>query len=248
MIFIKTQDDINLIKKAASIWKKVKEELIKACKIGVSLNELDKIAGDVIRENNAAPSFLGYGGFPKNICISVNDEILHGIASEHKVKENDLITFDIGVTFNNHVCDAAFTINMNHDNLEAQKILDATLDCLDKAINVAIVGNTVGDIGYITEKTAKEHGYEVIKDFSGHGCGIKLHEDPSVMCFGKPHSGAALFENMTICIEPMLLTGSDQYTIDKKNQWTVRSKNHLLTCHCEHMILITKNGPEILTK
>jgi methionyl aminopeptidase len=167
-------------------------------------------------KNNATPTFLNYGGFPKNICISVNDELIHGIPNERIIKDKDMVTFDIGVTYQNHVCDSAFTIIIG-ENKEAEKINKATLECLYSTIDIIKPGVRVGDLGNMTQTIAKKNGYEVIKDFSGHGCGNFLHEDPPIFNFGMKGQGIKLVKNMIICIEPMLLTDSDEYFIDKKN-------------------------------
>ncbi|MDR2829281.1 MAG: type I methionyl aminopeptidase [Mycoplasmataceae bacterium] len=245
MIYVKSNKEIIGIKKACVIWKEVRQALKDATKVGISTIELDNIAQDVINKHNAIPTFLNYGGFPRNICISINDELIHGIPSKRIIKDKDMITFDVGVTYDGYVCDSAFTIIVGK-NIEAQKISDAAYEALMETINLIAPGVHTGDLGRKTESIAQAHGYEVIKDFSGHGCGKKLHEDPQIFNFGKNGNGTKLVSGMTICIEPMLFTGSDQYYIEP-NDWTVVSKNHKLTCHWEHMVLVTENGYEILT-
>jgi methionyl aminopeptidase len=179
---------------------------------------LDELANKVIVENGGIPTFFEYGGFPGYVCISVNDEILHGIGNERKLLPGDLVTYDIGVTYQNRICDSAFSMIVpGKENKEAEDILKATQACLEETVKAVKPGVTTGDLGFITEQTAKKYGYVVIKDFSGHGCGIKLHEEPMVFNYGKRGTGEVLKPGMVICIEPMLLTGSDQYTIDKAN-------------------------------
>jgi methionyl aminopeptidase len=217
MIYIKTKKDIELIKEACRIWKIARSRMYEITKAGMSLNELNDECAKVIKENGGECAFYNYQGFPKEICISVNDEILHGIASDYKLKKNDLVTFDIGVSYKNRICDSAFSINLNEENLEAKKICEVTKLALDTSIKQVKIGNYVGDISNAIECVARENGYEVIKEYTGHGCGIKLHEDPLIYCYGNKHSGAKLVENMIICIEPMLLTGSDKVLVDKTN-------------------------------
>ncbi len=247
MIYIKTEKDLVGIRKAAVIWKKVKAELRKQTRPGISTKKLDKIAADVIRKNGASPSFYQYEGFPGYICISVNDQIIHGIASDYILKKSDIVTFDIGVTYEGYVCDAAFSVVLDAGNLEAQEIKEATLDCLRNAINLVKAGTRIGDISYAIQECAYYHGYEVIKDYGGHGCGLKVHEDPIILNYGQPGTGLKLKAGMVICIEPMLMTGSDKYVVDEKNGWTVSAANGKLTCHEEHMVLVTDLGCEILT-
>jgi methionyl aminopeptidase len=194
----------------------------------MTTNELDKIALDVITQNNATPTFLNYGGFPKNICISINEELIHGIPSSRKIKNGDMITFDVGVTYMKYICDSAFTVILGI-NKEAQKINDATYECLIESIKEIKPDNVTGDISNKIENIAKTNHYEVIKDYSGHGCGIKLHEDPQISCFGDKHSGTKLKPGMILCIEPMLMTDSDEYYTESNN--TVVARNHKLTCH-----------------
>lgn len=247
MIYLKSQEDIQGIAAACKIWKKVKQALTKAVKPGVSTKKLDKLAANTIRANGATPSFYQYEGFPGYICISVNEQLIHGIADDYKLKSSDIVTFDIGVTYKGYVADAAFSIVLDEANIEAKNIQLATLDCLDKAIAQVKPGNHIGDISWAIESTAKQHGYEVIHDYGGHGCGLKVHEDPIILNYGKPGTGVKLRPGMVICIEPMLMTGSSEYIVDDNNHWTVSSKNKKLTCHEEHMVVVTENGCLVLT-
>lgn len=247
MIYIKSQEDIQGIKKACAIWKKVKKALLKATKPGVSTKKLDKLAADVIYKNKATPSFYKHEGFPGYICISVNEQIIHGVASDYVLKKSDMITFDIGVTYKGYICDAAFSVVLDEANIEATQIQLATLDCLEKGIEAIKPGATVGDISHAIETTATQHGYQVIKNFGGHGCGLKVHEDPIILNYGPAHSGPKLRPGMVICIEPMLMTDSDEYVVDPITHWTVSSKNGKLNCHEEHMVLVTETGAEVLT-
>lgn len=248
-IYLKSEKEIIKIKKACAIWKKVRETLIKNTKPNVSLKFLDNLANEVITKNNATASFHNYQGFPGYICISVNQELIHGIASDYRLKKNDLVTFDVGVTYDGYYCDAAFSVIVEpSDNQEAIKINEATKKALDEAIKIIKPGITVNDIAKKIYQVANETGYQVVKDFAGHGCGNYLHEDPLIFNYPTPKGNTRLIEDMIICIEPMFMTESDQYIIDSKNQWTVSSANKKLTCHWEHMVLITSDGCEVLTK
>lgn len=247
MIIIKSQYDIMQIEKASSVWKLVRDDFFKFVKPNISLIELDNRAKQIIEENGCKCAFYNYNGFPGNICISVNDVIIHGVPNSYVLKDGDLVSFDIGVDYNGYICDAAFTIVIG-ENPEASKINEVCFNSLMKGIEQAIPNNYVGDISYAIEEYVTNNGYKVINDFGGHGCGKQLHEDPMILNYGKPKTGSKLLPGMVICIEPMILTDKNEYYIDKKDKWSVISKNHKLTCHWEHMILITKDGNKILTK
>jgi methionyl aminopeptidase len=168
-------------------------------------------------KNNATPSFYKYEGFPGFICISVNQELIHGIASDYVLKKQDIVTFDIGVTYHKYICDAAFSVVLDKNNTLANNLHHATLACLLAGINQVKPNNYTGDISNAIEQTAYAHGYQVIKDYGGHGCGLKEHEDPIILNYGQAHSGIKLVSGMVLCIEPMLMIGSDQYVVDPKN-------------------------------
>lgn len=245
---IKSEQDIKLIKAASAIWKKARNAVIEASKVGVSLLELDAIANNIINENKAIAAFHRYMDFPGHICISVNDCIIHGVPTEYRLKDGDMVSFDIGVKFEEHICDAAFTVIIGQ-NVDAQNISDVCKNSLYEAIKILRPGTTTNQIAMTIQDYVESHGYQVIRDFTGHGCGNKLHEDPVVSNYRSNFfPNFKLEENMVICIEPMILTGSHKYTIDTKDGWSVRSKNKKLTCHWEHMLLITNDGCEILTE
>jgi len=245
MVYLKNNKEIEDIEQTCDIWKKVKEEICSKIKEGMTTLQINQLAKESIKKHNATASFLGYGGFPYEVCISVNEELIHGFPSKKLVNSGDMITIDLGITFKKMICDSAFTIIIGQ-NQEAERISKVTYKCLMEAIDQIKPGCRVGDISSTIEKIAQENGYEVIKDFTGHGCGIKLHEDPLIPCYGVRGTGPKIIPGMTLCIEPMLMTGSDEYYTEK-NGWTIVSKNKKLTCHWEHMVLVTDNGYKILT-
>lgn len=247
MIIIKSKYDIEQIEKASFVWKHVKDDFFIFVKPGRTLKEIDNRAKEIIESHNCKCAFFGYNGFPGNICISVNDVIIHGVPTDYVLKENDLVTFDIGVDYNGYICDAAFTMVLG-DNPDANKINEVCYNALMEGIKHALPNNYVGDISSSIEKYVTENGYFVIRDFGGHGCGKKLHEDPMILNYGQPKTGSKLLPGMVICIEPMILTDDREYYINKKDKWSVISKNRKLTCHWEHMILITHDGNKILTE
>lgn len=248
MIYIKSNYEIEQIKKACSIWKEVRGKLTSFIKEGVSLLEIDEYARKLIEDDNRCKAcFHNYNGFPGHICISVNDVVIHGVPTNYKLKYQDMVTCDIGVEYNSYICDAAFTVIIG-DNSEAQKISDVCYNSLIEGIKQVKPNNTIGDISHAVQNYVEANGYKVISDFGGHGCGKKLHEDPIILNYGNKGSGAKLRPGMIICIEPMILTDNNAYYIDRKDNWSVISKNHKLTCHWEHMVLVTEDGCEILTE
>lgn len=248
MIIIKTQDDISKIKIAASIWKKTRAAIVAATKPGVSLKALDQLAKETIEANGGQAAFYNYLGFAGNICISVNECVIHGVPTDYVLKHNDKVTFDVGVKYQEHYCDAAFTLVLG-DNVQAHAISKVCYEAMMIAINLIKPGTSTHTISGAIQKYVQQKGYHVIRDFTGHGCGVQIHEDPLI-----PNYRSLLFpnvklvENMVICIEPMILTGSNEYFIDPKDRWSVIAKNRLMTCHWEHMVLVTKDGFEILTE
>lgn len=246
MIYLKSKQEIEYIKKACSVWKKVKQVLIENTTPGKSLVELDELARKITIENDCETPFHNYRGFPGYNCISVNDVVIHGIPTNYKLKNLDLVTYDVGVSYKGYICDAAFTVVIG-DNPEAKKINDVCYNALLKGIQQIKPNNRIGDISSAIEDYVKSNGYHVIEDFGGHGCGKKLHEDPIILNYGDKGTGPLLKPNMVLCVEPMILTDSSSYYIDK-DKWSVIAKNHKLSCHWEHMILVTENGHEILTE
>lgn len=246
MIIIKTEKDIRDIRIAGKIWKETKDYILSLLEKNPyrSLNQLDKLINDFIVSKNASSTFLGMYGFPKHVCISVNDCIIHGIPNEYILKDGDKVTFDIGVTYNNHICDAAFIYLMPNCSLETKKIVEVCQDSLQEALKYVKAGNHVGDIGYAIEKFVTSHGYFLLQGFSGHGCGNKLHEDPAIYNTGQLHKGPLLKANMVICIEPMILSGSEEVYIT--HGWNVIAVDNHQTAHVESMVLVTEKGYEIL--
>lgn len=247
MVSIKTDIEISNSRHAANIWKEVRDILVISVKKDMSTLEIDKIAEQEIIKRNGIPTFMNQYGFPRNVCVSVNEELIHGVPKENKILKNgDLVTIDMGVTYNGMIVDAAFSIILGNGSKEKNLINIATKESLLKVCNIIKEGTRIKDIGNFINNYADSKGFKVIKDFTGHGCGKRLHEDPIIPNYYNDID-FELKENMIICIEPMFMTDSDEYVIDKKDNWTVTSKNNKITCHWEHTILVKKNGCEILT-
>lgn len=247
-IIIKTADDIKKIRLAAEIWKKTKKAIIEYIKPGQTLKQIDEYAKNIILSFGAIPTFYKKYGFPGNICISVNECVIHGVPNNYVVKDKDIISIDIGITYQEHICDAAFTIIIGQ-NLEAQRISDVCLQAIYEATKIIIPNLTTNlDIAKTIQNFVELNNYCVIRDFTGHGCGNELHEGPIIPNYKHPFfKKEVLKPNMVICIEPMIMTDSNDYFISKEDGWSVIASNKKITCHWEHMILITQSGIEILT-
>ena len=246
MILLKTAAQIDGIRKSCKIVAIVLNELKHLIAPGISTAELNKAAEDICYQHNAIPAFKGYRGFPYSICASKNKEIVHGFPNKIPLKSGDIISIDFGVIYKGWYGDAAFTKCVGVAGNKKIKLINITKQCLDKAINKAWPGNRIGDIGFVIQSHAENNGFNVIKDFVGHGIGRDLHEDPQIKNYGARGEGKILKVGMTIAIEPMIVQGTSE-TLTMNNKWTVVSKDGGLSAHFEHSIVITKEGPEILT-
>ena len=219
----------------------------KAVETGVSTLELDRIAYNVIKAAGAVPSCLGYEGYPNTTCISVNNKVIHGIPGAHEIiKEGDIVSIDLCAGIGGYHGDSAYTFTCGKVSREAQALLETTQKALYEGIRVAAQGNRLGDIGYAVQRYVESRGYSVVRDFTGHGIGTSIHEDPSVPNYGHPGRGARLQNGMVICIEPMVNAGTSDIRI-LGDGWTVVTADGALSAHFEHTVAITENGPVILT-
>lgn len=248
MIIIKSPREIELLRSAAEVVALVFEELEPLIKPGVSTQELNDAAEAIIRREGAIPTELGYYGYPASICASVNEVLVHGIPSPKKIlKDGDIVTIDLCATKNGYVGDAARTFPVGICSSRALKMIDVAKECFEEALKVVRPGNRVGDIGHAIEKTAKAHGCSVVREYTGHGIGTHMHEDPYIPCYGKEGTGDILREGMTICIEPMILEHRPEVRV-LKDGWTVVAKDGGLTAHHENTLVVTSTGYEILSK
>ncbi len=213
---------------------------------GITTGELDRIAEDFIRSRGGIPTSKGYRGYPAAICISPNEVIVHGIPGRHVVGDGDLITIDVGVTLVGFIADSAYTFGVGDVDPDAQRLLDVGRDALFAGIGQAVVGNRVGDISAAVQRLVEEQGFSVVRSLVGHGVGRSYHEDPHIPNFGEPGRGPLLSEGMTIAIEPMITAGSAEIEI-LADDWTIRTEDGSLSCHFEHTVAITGDGPRILT-
>jgi len=213
---------------------------------GVTTEELDAAAGTFIREHGGIPTSEGYKGYPKAICISSNDVVVHGIPDEYEVADGDLVTLDVGVTLDGYIADSAYTFAVGEVDAEAKRLLDVAQDALASGIGEAVVGNRVGDVSHAIQEVVEGGGFSVVRSLVGHGVGRYYHEDPHIPNFGEPGRGPRLSEGMTIAIEPMITVGSSEVVM-MDDGWTIRTADGSLSAHFEHTVAITADGPRILT-
>ena len=248
MISLKNQTQIAKMRDAGKILREVEDEVRLAIRPGVSTLELDELAEKLIRRNHAIPSELGYEGYPGSICASINDEVVHGIPSAKRIlQEGDIISVDCTVLLDGWQADSAFTAGVGRISPEAEKLIRVTEECFWKAAAQCVIGNRLGDVGSAVERHARANGFSVIREFTGHGIGREMHEDPAVYNFGDPGRGLRLRRGMTLAVEPMIAMGDWHLSIDDDG-WCARTVDHSWCAHYEHTIAITEEGlPEILT-
>lgn len=247
MIFIKSEDEIKKIRAACRIAAEVLEELKKMVKPGISTLELDEICEGSIRAKGALPAFKGYRGYRHATCISINEEVVHGIPGGRRIKDSDIVGLDVGTIYQGYYGDNAATVIVGKVDKRTEKLVKTTELALNKAIEQAKAGHRIGDISSVIEACAKKEGFSVVRDLYGHGVGRALHEDPLIPNFGKAGEGVELKDGMTIAIEPMLNMGaSDIETLD--DGWTVVTRDKGLSAHFEHTLLINGDKPEVLTR
>ena len=246
MIILKTEEEIEKMKKAGEILANLHKEIAKIIKPGISTMDIDRFVEKYLKEHNAYPEQRGYQGYPYATCASVNDEICHGYPREDKLKNGDIVTIDMVVNLDGWLADSAWSYGVGEISEEAQNLLDITKEALYKGIEVARVGNRLGDIGHAIQSFVESKGYSVVRDFVGHGIGKKMHEDPQVPHYGIPGRGQRLVEGMVITIEPMINIGTYRMKMDD-NGWTSRTVDGELSAQYEHTLAITKDGPIILT-
>ena len=246
MISIKNKDEINLMAEAGRIVKDTLFLLEENIAPGISTIELDSIAEKYIISQGAEPGFKGLYGYPSTICISIEDEVVHGLPGETKLEEGQIVGIDVGSIYKGFYGDHAKSFPVGCISDEKKKLLKITNECLMKGIEKACSGNRVGDIGNVIQNYAEENGYGVVRELVGHGIGSKLHEEPQIPNYGLNGTGPLIEEGMCFAIEPMINMGSkDVYT--KKDGWTICTKDGKPSAHFEHTIVVTDNGPEILT-
>lgn len=248
MIVLRTASEIEKMRKACIISAGALQVAGEAVKPGITTYEIDQIAYRYIKKQGAEPNFLNLYGFPATACISINDEVIHGIPSKKRVlQEGDIVSIDLGAKIDGYNGDNAATFAVGKISEEAKRLCDTTRESLYKGIEQAVAGNRIGDIAYAVQSYCEERGFSVVREYTGHGVGTKLHEDPSVPNYGTPGRGQRLLPGMTIAIEPMINMGKKEVK-QLSDGWTVKTLDGKLSAHFEHTIAVTSNGPLILTQ
>ncbi|MBI2356290.1 MAG: type I methionyl aminopeptidase [Candidatus Doudnabacteria bacterium] len=245
--------EIKLLRTSGKVLAEVLQLVAGKVKPGISAAELDKLARQEILKRGAVPSFKNYKShpqgtaFPASLCVSINNEVVHGIPREDKIfKEGDIVGLDLGVNFENYFTDAAITVPVGRVEAKYLNLINTARNCLNNALKVVSLGNFIGDIGHAIESTAKQQGFSVVRELVGHGVGKSVHEDPEIPCFGKPKTGPQLVLGMVLAIEPMVNEGGWKVIFDKDG-WTVKTADGGYSAHFEHTVIVTDKGCEIFT-
>jgi len=246
-IIIKSDIEIDAMRQAGRIVAEILQKISERVRPGVKTKELDIIAETELEIRRATSSFKGYHGFPANLCVSVNDEIVHGIPGEKALREGDIVSLDFGVIYEGFQGDAAITVPVGEISPAARRLIDATKESLEKGIATAMAGATLGDVSAAIQKHAESKNYSVVREYTGHGIGRDMHEDPQIPNYGIPGTGPELKKGMTLALEPMLNTGGSSTRV-AKDRWTVLTADGSLSAHFEHTILVNDSEPEVLTR
>ena len=246
MIYLKTDEEIELLRAANQIVARTLAEVAKVIAPGVTTLKLDTIAEEYIRSQGAVPGFKGYGGFPGTLCVSVNENVVHGIPSNSALREGDIVSVDCGAVKDGYNGDSTYTFCVGEVEEEVKRLLRTTKESLYIGIEHAVEGNRIGDIGHAIQEYCEKRGYGVVREMCGHGVGRKLHEDPDVPNYGRKGTGPLIKNGMVIAIEPMINMGSKNIVIERDG-WTTRTKDRKPSAHYEHTIAIHHGKPDILS-
>jgi methionyl aminopeptidase len=245
-IYFKSSEDIERIRESSLLVSKTLAEVAKVIKEGLKTIELDKLAETFIRDNGGVPAFLNYNGFPYSLCISLNDQVVHGFPGNYEIKDGDIVSVDCGVVLNKFYGDSAYTFPIGNVEPETLKLLQVTKECLNLAVDKAVTGMRIGDVGHVVQEHAEKNGFGVVKELVGHGVGIKLHEKPEVPNYGKRGSGIKLEDGMVIAIEPMINAGRPGVKF-WDDGWTVSTVDKKPSAHYEHTVAVKKGKADVLS-
>ena len=246
MIYLKTQEEVELLRENNLLVSATLAEVGKNIRPGVTTLELDRIAEEFIRSQGAVPGFLGYGGFPNTLCVSVNENVVHGIPSNYALREGDIVSVDCGTILKGFYGDSAYTFGVGEIAPEVEQLLRVTKESLYKGVEKAVAGGRVGDISAAVQAHAEKYGYGVVRELVGHGLGREMHESPEVPNYGRRGTGPLLKEGMVICIEPMINMGSKNVVFERDG-WTVRTKDRKPSAHFEFAVAIRNGEADVLT-
>ncbi|MBP6978257.1 MAG: type I methionyl aminopeptidase [Bacteroidales bacterium] len=245
-MLIKTEEEINRIRNSSLIVGKALAEVAKHIRPGVTTLRLDRIAEEFIRDHGAAPAFKGYDGYPATLCVSVNEQVVHGIPGKREIIDGDIVSIDCGVVKEGFYGDSAYTFAVGEVPEDIILLMKRTKESLYKGIEMAVAGKRIGDVGFAVQDWVEQFGYSVVRDLVGHGIGRNLHEKPEVPNYGKRGTGMKLTEGMTICIEPMINLGT-RVVIQERDGWTIRTADRKPSAHYEHAVVVRKDSCEILS-
>lgn len=247
MIPLKSEQEIHSMQIAGKISSAVMQQLRRHIKAGILTAELDHRAEELVRKENAACAFKGYKGFPANICTSVNEEVVHGIPGEKKLKEGDIVSLDLGINYRGYFSDAAITVAVGRIDSKAKRLIEVSKRALALGIKQARINNHISDISYAIQNYVEKNRFSVVRQFVGHGIGKQLHEEPEIPDFGQPHQGELIKKGMVFAIESMVNMGNWECKI-LDNGWTAVTKDGLPSAHFEETVVVTEDGPEIITR
>ena len=249
MIVLKTSRELELMREAGRISHLALMAGVRAVQPGATTMDVNRAVHETITSLGGKPSFLGYGGFPAAACVSINDEVIHGIPTKRrKIQEGDIVSIDTGAIYQGFHGDNAFTVAAGETSQRCRELMEVTQRCLELAIAAAQPGNRLGDIGAAVEEYARSHGFGVVKEYVGHGIGSEMHQEPEVPNYGRAGHGQRLRPGMTLAIEPMINMEGDGVWKDKKDGWTIHTASGLPSAHFENTVAITENGPVVLTR
>ncbi len=246
LIIIKTEAEVELLRQCNLLVSGTHVAIAPYMRPGITTAEIDKLAEQFIRDHGATPGFKGYNGFPATLCISVNDQVVHGIPSGYILREGDIVSVDCGVYKNGFHGDSAFTFEIGEVKPEIRKLLAVTRESLNRGISHAIVGNRIGDIGYAVQEHAEKNGFSVVREMVGHGVGRNLHEAPEVPNYGRKGSGVKLKNGMTIAIEPMINAGK-RFIVQEDDGWTISTGDGSISAHFEHSLVVREGKADVLS-
>ncbi len=245
-IILKSDDEIAIMRQAGSIVAQTLQKLVEAVEPGVVEKDLDKLVRKEFERHKVVPTFLGYHGYPATVCISINEEIVHGIPGDRVIEDGDVVSIDLGCTYKGFVADSAVTIICGNGQPQAQELVDVTRGSLEAGIGQARAGNRLGAISHAIQDYVESRGYGVVREYVGHGVGRQMHEEPQVPNFGPADRGPVLKKGMVLALEPMVTAG-DWHTLQLEDHWTVVTADGSLSAHFEHTIAITDGDPQVLT-
>jgi len=247
MIPIKSESDLAVMRRAGEILAQVMRKVQQETRPGITTRDLDRLAEDLIIENKAKPAFKGYNGYPATLCISINEQVVHGIPDERRLEDGDIVSLDLGLDYQGYFSDLAVTVPAGKIDPKARKLIDTTRQALNEGIKKAVSGNHLSDISWAIQRYAEKNGFSVVRQFVGHGIGRRLHEEPEVANFGQAHRGPVLRAGMVLAIEPMINAGTWECEV-LADGWTAVTKDKALSAHFEHTVAVTDSEPQILTR